>query len=72
MPAIVGPIQIIEVGGGVINFGDSFYLSPKSAGKTAAGAGAFNTGSLINTNNGVNATTTYDPDLADQVIGSNA
>ncbi|SEO49875.1 spore germination protein PF [Amphibacillus marinus] len=72
MPAIVGPIQIIEVGGGVINFGDSFYLSPKSASKTAAGAGAFNTGSFVNATSGLNATTTYDPDLADQVIASNA
>jgi spore germination protein PF len=25
MPAIVGPIKINSIGGGVVNFGDSFY-----------------------------------------------
>lgn len=72
MPSIVGPIKIIEVGGGVINFGDSFYLSPKSASKTAAGSGAFNTGDFINTNSGVNATNTLDPDAVDQIMSANA
>ncbi|CQR47014.1 putative spore germination protein GerPF [Paraliobacillus sp. PM-2] len=72
MPAIVGPIKIVSVGGGVINFGDSFYLSPKSASKTAAGAGAFNTGDFINTNSGLNATNTLDPDAVDQVMSANA
>ncbi|GAA5416672.1 putative spore germination protein GerPF [Paraliobacillus ryukyuensis] len=71
MPAIVGPIKIIEAGG-VINFGDSFYLSPKSASKTAAGSGAFNTGDFINTNTGMNATNSLDPDAVDQVITANA
>ncbi|WP_067840609.1 spore germination protein [Amphibacillus sediminis] len=72
MPAIVGPIQIVEVGGGVINFGDSFYLAPKSASKTAAGSGTFNTGNFVNTNSGLSATTTYDPDFQDQVLAGNA
>jgi len=71
MPSIVGPIKINEVGG-VINFGDSFYLSPKSANKTAAGSGAFNTGDFINTNNGLNATNSFDPDAVDQVVSGNA
>ncbi|WP_420469238.1 spore germination protein, partial [Bacillus licheniformis] len=35
MPAIVGPIKINEISGGVVNFGDSFYLSPKSTSKSA-------------------------------------
>ncbi|MCT2535605.1 spore germination protein [Aquibacillus koreensis] len=72
MPSIVGPIKINSVGGGVVNFGDSFYLSPKSASKTAAGSGAFNTGDFINTNNGMNATNAIDPDAVDQVVGGNA
>ncbi|MDL4842865.1 spore germination protein [Aquibacillus rhizosphaerae] len=72
MPSIVGPIKINSVGGGVINFGDSFYLSPKSASKTAAGSGAFNTGDFINTTNGMNATNAIDPDAADQIVGGNA
>ncbi|MFB1050053.1 spore germination protein [Paraliobacillus sp. JSM ZJ581] len=72
MPAIVGPIKIVSVGGGVINFGDSFYLSPKSSSKTSAGSGAFNTGDFINTNSGLNATNTLDPDAVDQVMSANA
>ena len=72
MPAIVGPIKITSVSGGVVNFGDSFYLSPKSVGKTAAGSGAFNTGDFICTNNGFSATNTLDPDLIDQPLAGNA
>ncbi len=71
MPAIVGPIKIVSVGGGVVNFGDSFYLSPKSASKTAAGSGAFNTGDFINTTTGLNATNALDPDAVDQVMSAN-
>ncbi|WP_186579083.1 spore germination protein [Aquibacillus kalidii] len=71
MPSMVGPIKINSVGGGVVNFGDSFYLSPKSASKTAAGSGALNTGDFINTNNGMNATNAIDPDAVDQVINGN-
>ncbi|MFE7063407.1 spore germination protein [Sutcliffiella sp. NPDC057660] len=71
MPAIVGPVAINSVGGGVINFGDSFYISPKSASKTSAGSGAFNTGNFIITNNGLNATNTIDPDINDQDIIAN-
>ncbi|MFC4322318.1 spore germination protein [Litchfieldia salsa] len=72
MPSIVGPIKINSVGGGVVNFGDAFYLSPKSTSKTNAGSGAFNTGDFINTNNGVNATNTFDPDGNDQQLAANA
>ena len=46
MPAIVGPIAINSISGGVVNFGDSFYLSPKSSSKSALGSGAGNTGAL--------------------------
>lgn len=72
LPAIVGPIKINSVAGGVINFGDSFYLSPKSAEKSASGAGANNTGDFLNTNTGFNITNTIDPDVSDQAIGGNA
>ncbi|UOQ86550.1 spore germination protein [Gracilibacillus salinarum] len=72
MPSIVGPIKINSVGGGVINFGDSFYLSPKSASKSASGAGANNNGDFSNTNTGFNITNAVDPDAVDQVIGGNA
>ncbi|WP_078548240.1 spore germination protein [Litchfieldia alkalitelluris] len=72
MPSIVGPIKINSVGGGVVNFGDAFYLSPKSTSKTMAGSGAFNTGDFIMTNNGINATNTIDPDINDQQVAGNA
>ena len=51
MPAIIGPVQIVNVAGGVVQFGDALYISPKAASKTNAGAGGFNTGGLIITNN---------------------
>lgn len=71
MPSIVGPIKINSVGGGVVNFGDAFYVAPKSASKTSAGAGSFNTGDFIQTNSGLNATNFIDPDVADQDITAN-
>ena len=71
MPAIVGPCKINSVDGGVVNFGDSFYLSPKDSAKTNAGSGAFNTGDFIQTNSGVSGTNTKDPDVNDQQIVSN-
>lgn len=66
MPAIVGPIAINSISGGVVNFGDSFYLSPKSSSKSALGSGAGNTGDFLLLNNAVNATNYIDPDVNDQ------
>jgi spore germination protein PF len=73
MPSLVGPIKINAVGdAAVVNFGDSFYLSPKSSGKTHSGSGAFNTGDFINTNSGISGTNTVDPDVNDQQKTANA
>ncbi|PWU67761.1 MULTISPECIES: spore germination protein [Gracilibacillus] len=72
MPSIVGPIKITSVDGGVVNFGDTFYLSPKSASKSASGSGSINTGDLHNTNTGFNITNAIDPDAVDQVMNANA
>ncbi|MFQ3543822.1 spore germination protein [Halobacillus rhizosphaerae] len=72
MPSIVGPIKITNVGGGVVNFGDGFYLAPKSSSKTNAGSGALNTGDFICTNNGLSSTNPFDPDVNDQNIAGNA
>ncbi|KGX87796.1 spore germination protein [Pontibacillus litoralis] len=66
MPSIVGPIKINSVGGGVINFGDSFYISPKSSSKSNTGSGSGNTGDFINTNNGFSTSNPIDPDALDQ------
>lgn len=71
MPAIVGPVKISSVSG-VVQFGDSINLSPKSNSKTNAGSGGLNTGAFINTNNGFSNTSSYDPDVADQTQTANA
>ncbi|MFO1445496.1 spore germination protein [Bacillus sp. Bva_UNVM-123] len=72
MPAIVGPVQIITVGGGVVQFGDALYISPKSSSKTNSGQGALNTGGLIITLNGLSASNVIDTNLLDQpIIGNN-
>ncbi|MBY0121076.1 spore germination protein [Bacillus sp. S/N-304-OC-R1] len=71
MPAIIGPVQILNVGGGVVHFGDSLYLSPKSTAKSFAGQGSLSTGGLVIANNGLSATNTVDTNLIDQPIAGN-
>ncbi|HWO95332.1 MAG TPA: spore germination protein [Bacillus sp. (in: firmicutes)] len=71
MPAIVGPVNIGSAGG-IVTFGDVFYVSPKETSKSAHGSGASNTGNFIITNNGFSATNTLDPDIADQNNAGNA
>ncbi|KKK36436.1 spore gernimation protein GerPF [Mesobacillus campisalis] len=72
MPAFVGPVQIINVGGGNVQFGDSLIISPKSNSKSTSGQGAANTGGFIVTNNGLNANNVVDSNLVDQpTIGNN-
>lgn len=71
MPAIIGPVQIINAGG-VVQFGDTVYISPKSGTKTNAGSGAFNTGGFIVTNNVLSGTNVLDTKLIDQpIVGNN-
>lgn len=71
MPAIIGPVQIVTVSGGIVQFGDTVYISPKSASKANSGSGGFNTGGIIVTNNGISGTNVLDPDLIDQPIAGN-
>jgi spore germination protein PF len=71
MPAIIGPVQIVSVDGGVVQFGDTIYISPKSASKTNAGSGGFNTGVIIITATGLNGTNVLDTNLIDQPIVGN-
>lgn len=71
MPAIIGPVQIVNVGGGIVQFGDTVYISPKSASKTFAGSGGFNTGGIIIANNGLSGTNVLDTNLIDQPIAGN-
>ncbi|MEH7114211.1 spore germination protein [Neobacillus niacini] len=71
MPAIMGPVQIVNVSGGIVQFGDTVYISPKSATKTNAGSGGFNTGAIIFTANGLSGTNVLDANLVDQPIAGN-
>lgn len=71
MPAILGPVQIVNVGGGVVQFGDTLYISPKSSSKTFSGSGGFNTGGFIIAANGLSGTNTLDTNVIDQPIVAN-
>lgn len=72
MPAFVGPVQIFNVGGGVVQFGDTAVISPKSNSKTTSGSGSNSTGGFVSSVNGVSANTTFDTNLIDQpTIGNN-
>ncbi|CAM3655232.1 spore germination protein [Mesobacillus zeae] len=72
MPALIGPVQIINVGGGVVQFGDTVYIAPKNNTKTNSGQGTLNTGGFIITNNGLNSSNVVDTNLIDQpTIGNN-
>lgn len=73
MPAIVGPLQVFNVeGNGVVHFGDTAIISPKSTAKTTNGSGAINTGAFFMVNNGFSLNTTFDTNLIDQPsIGNN-
>ena len=73
MPATInGPLQIHHVTtNGIVKFGDSSVLTPKTTSKSFAGSGGFNTGGAVITNTGVNATNYIDPDVTDQAIAEN-
>lgn len=66
MPAFVGPVQIVNVSGGVVQFGDTVFISPKNNSKSFSGSGAGNTGGFIITNSGLSGTNVLDSNLVDQ------
>jgi spore germination protein PF len=68
---IVAPINI-NAAEGVVNFGDTLVINPKSTGKGYNGSGGGNTGNFIQTTNVVNATNTLDPDIFDSNNAGNA
>lgn len=68
MPAIIGPVQIVNVSGGVVQFGDAAFISPKNSSKSFVGSGSLNTGGIIVTNNGLSSTGVLDANLIDQPI----
>lgn len=66
MPAFVGPVQIVNVSGGVVQFGDTVFISPKNNSKSFSGSGGGNTGGFIITNSGLSGTNVLDSNLVDQ------
>ncbi|WP_246944653.1 spore germination protein [Bacillus pinisoli] len=63
---ILGPV-IFNSNEGIIT-GAALNVSPTSTSKTVAGAGGFNTGYWVVTNNWLSTTGTVDPDVADSNI----
>jgi len=72
MPILIANVCIPNVTGGVVTFGDTYYVSPKLNAKTATGSGTLNTGVYINTNTAISSTNTLDPDKNDQNNVGNA
>lgn len=73
MSAIIGgPTKIINVTGGVVQFGDSVFTSPIVPSKTSAGSGSFNTGGIVVTNNVLSGTNVFHSSFTDQpIVGNN-
>ncbi|GIN74059.1 putative spore germination protein GerPF [Bacillus sp. J14TS2] len=72
MPALIGPVQIFNVEGGTVHFGDTAVISPKASSKATAGSGSNSTGALIAILNGISANGTVDSSLIDQpTVGNN-
>mgnify|MGYP003470386870 CR=1 FL=1 len=72
MPAIVGAIQVINIGSsGVFHVGDVYKISPISTAKTYAGAGSFNTGESLTISNNDNRLTTNDDENISQPVAFN-
>lgn len=69
MPAYVGVIKIVSMGGSsIFNIGDVNLMYPVSTAKTFAGAGSFNTGDGIAVYNQHSVTSVNDSDIQDQLI----
>ncbi len=71
MPSMVGNIKIDSIGSsGVFNLGDSLYISPKATSRTATGSGSASTGDFQFSTQGINATNTLTPHVADSNVTS--
>lgn len=72
MPAIVGPVKINSVGSsGVVDFGDTLQITPKSTSKTYTGSGSLATGDFHVINNGISSTFVPDSDIIDSSAAAN-
>ncbi|WNS76076.1 spore germination protein [Bacillus sp. DTU_2020_1000418_1_SI_GHA_SEK_038] len=68
MASIFGEIQIHKVTGGIVNFGNTMSISPKSAVKDPSGGGSKNVGGWVMTSTGISCTNYIDPDVSDQKL----
>ncbi|PPA72373.1 spore germination protein [Jeotgalibacillus proteolyticus] len=72
MPSLTGPIQILNIGGGTVQFGDTAVISPKSASRNCGGAGSFSTGPFHVYNSGFSLNQSYNVSGVDQpIVGNN-
>lgn len=70
MTSIFGQIQVHKVTGGIVNFGNTMSISPKSAVKDPSGGGSKNVGGWVITSTGISCTNFFDPDASDQQINA--
>ncbi|MED4405959.1 spore germination protein [Heyndrickxia coagulans] len=71
MPAIVGPLQIYNVGSGIVHFGDTAVISPKTSSKTSTGSGSLSTSAFVITNNALSSNNTANGSVVDQPSAGN-
>ena len=72
MPCFIKNLKIDSVSGGVINFGDSYCISPKSIDKAISGSGGGGVGDFQLVMNGQSITNGVDPEVLDQnLLGNN-
>lgn len=71
MPAIVGPVQIVNISDGTILFGDTLFISPKQSSKSQVGSGGGNIAAFNLSYNLFSSTNGFDCNLIDQPISGN-
>jgi spore germination protein PF len=71
MPALVGSVQVLNAGSGIIQFGDSLVISPKYATKSVNGSGSGITGGVIFDTNGISGNSVIGINGVDQPISAN-
>ncbi|GIN88471.1 putative spore germination protein GerPF [Heyndrickxia sporothermodurans] len=71
MPAILGPFQIGNVTGGVVQFGDTAFVSPKNSLNETFGAASGVTGIAFVVNSGISNNTTIENQFVKQPIVGN-
>ncbi len=66
MPCFIKNVTIESVSGGVVNFGDSYSISPSSVEKSTSGSGGGGVGDFQLVINGKSITSATDSDALDQ------